>query len=78
MDTDKIMEEELHNMEIADNIEKMPPAEKDSLREMINTGAFPQAANFEILTVDGDKIEVYFEPYSVAPYSYGIQSVQIK
>ena len=26
MDTDKIMEEELHNMEIAESIENMPPA----------------------------------------------------
>ena len=56
----------------------MPPSEQDSIREMINTGAFPQAGNFEIFTVDGTKVYVYFEPYSVAPYSYGIQKVQIK
>ncbi len=56
----------------------MPPSEQDALREMINTGAFPQAGNYEIFTVDEDNIFVYFEPYSVAPYSYGIQKIQIK
>ena len=56
----------------------MPPSEKDSLREMINTGAFPQAVNFEIFTIDGNKVYAWFEPYSVAPYSYGIQKVQVK
>ena len=56
----------------------MPPKEKDSMREMINTGAFPQAGNFEIFTVDGAKVYVLFEPYSVAPYAYGIQKVQVK
>ena len=56
----------------------MPPSEQDALREMINTGAFPQAGNFEIYTVDDNKLFVFFEPYSVAPYSYGIQKVQVK
>ena len=56
----------------------MPPSEEDALREMINTGAFPQAGNFEIYTVDENKIYVYFEPYSVAPYSYGIQKIRVK
>lgn len=56
----------------------MSPTEKDALKQMINTGAFPQAGNFEIFTVDGSKIFVLFEPYSVAPYAYGIQKVQIK
>ena len=55
----------------------MPPSEQDSIREMINTGAFPQAGNFQIFTIDGNKVYVWFEPYSVAPYSYGIQKVQV-
>ena len=63
---------------LIDNNKKMAPAEEDSLREMINTGAFPQAGNFELFTVDGSKVFVWFEPYSVAPYSYGIQKVQVK
>lgn len=56
----------------------MPPSEQDALREMINTGAFPQAGNYEIFTVDDEHLFVYFEPYSVAPYSYGIQKIQVK
>ena len=68
----------LYKRLIGDDKTGMPPSEKDSIREMINTGAFPQAGNFEIYTVDDTKVYVYFEPYSVAPYSYGIQKVQIK
>lgn len=63
---------------LIDNNKKMAPAEEDSLREMINTGAFPQAGNFELFTVDGSKVFAWFEPYSVAPYSYGIQKIQVK
>lgn len=63
---------------LIDNKKKMPLAEEDSLREMINTGAFPQAGNFEIFTVDGNKVYAWFEPYSVAPYSYGVQKIQVK
>ena len=63
---------------LINNKKSLPPAEEDSLRAMINTGAFPQAGNFEIFTVAGNKIFVWFEPYSVAPYSYGIQKIQIK
>ena len=69
---------QLYKKLIDDNKSKLPPAEKDSIREMINTGAFPQAGNYEIFTVDGAKVIVWFEPYSVTPYSYGIQKVQIK
>ena len=49
----------------------------NDMKEMINTGAFPQAGNFEIFTLKGKKMTVYFEPYSVAPYVYGIQTVEI-
>ncbi len=63
---------------LIDNNKDLPPAEIDSMREMINTGAFPQAGNFEIFTVEGDKIYAWFEPYSVAPYSYGIQKILVK
>ena len=68
----------LYKRLIDDDKTGMPPSEQDSIREMINTGAFPQAGNFEIYTLDGTKVYVYFEPYSVAPYSYGIQKVQVK
>ena len=68
----------LYKTLIDDDKTGMPPSEKDSLREMINTGAFPQAGNFELFTLNGSKLFVYFEPYSVAPYSYGIQKIQVK
>lgn len=74
----EITRKKLYQTLIEDDKSDMPPAEKDSMREMINTGAFPQAGNYEIFTVDGEKVFVYFEPYSVAPYSYGVQKVQIK
>lgn len=48
------------------------------MREMINEGAFPQPGNFEIFTMNKENVYVYFEPYSVAPYSYGIQKIEIK
>ena len=69
---------QLYKRLIDDNKNGLPPAEKDSMREMINTGAFPQAGNFELFTVDGSKVYAWFEPYSVAPYSYGVQKVQVK
>ena len=68
----------LYKRLIDENKDSLPPGQQDSMREMINTGAFPQAGNFEIFTVDGAKVYVFFEPYSVAPYAYGIQKVQIK
>ncbi len=68
----------LYKKLIDENKNALPPGQEDSMREMINTGAFPQAGNFEIFTVDGNKVYVWFDPYSVAPYSYGIQKVQIK
>ena len=73
-----ICRNKLYKKLIDDNKAGLTPSEKDSIRAMINTGAFPQAGNYEIFTVDGPKVFVYFEPYSVAPYSYGIQKVQIK
>ena len=45
---------------------------------MINEGTFPQAGNFETFTIEKNIVTIYFEPYSVAPYSYGIQKVKIK
>ena len=68
----------LYKKLIDDNKAAIPAAEKDAMREMINTGAFPQAGNFEIFTVDGATVYVWFEPYSVAPYAYGIQKIQVK
>lgn len=77
-DISSIVRNKLYKKLIEDDKTGLPPSEQDSIREMINTGAFPQPGNFEIFTIDENKIYVYFEPYSVAPYSYGIQKVQIK
>lgn len=44
----------------------------DQLRE---EGTAPYAGNFQNYVLDGNKVIIYFEPYSVAPYSYGIPEV---
>lgn len=77
-DISSVCRNHLYKTLIDENKSAITPAEKDAMREMINTGAFPQAGNFEIFTVDGAKVYVFFEPYSVAPYSYGIQKIQVK
>ena len=73
-----VSRQNLYKKLISNNKKSITPSEEDSIREMINTGAFPQAGNFEIFSVSGNKVFVWFEPYSVAPYSYGIQKIQIK
>lgn len=62
---------------IDDNKDITTPSEIMDMKEMINSGAFPQAGNFEIFTIKNKSLTVYFEPYSVAPYVYGIQTVII-
>lgn len=54
------------------------PSEEKEVLAMINEGTAPQAGNFEIFTVSKNSVTIYFEPYAVAPYSYGIQKVEIK
>lgn len=81
MDINKISEisrNQLYDRLINHNKDISSPSQIDDLKEMINTGAFPQIGNFEIFTIAKKNLTIYFEPYSVAPYSYGIQSVNIK
>lgn len=52
--------------------------QKDTFMENINVEVFPQASNFEKFTLDDKILNIYYEPYSVAPYSYGIQVVSFK
>lgn len=52
--------------------------QKETFLESINTAVFPAASNFERFTVDKNSLTVYYEPYEVAPYSYGIQKVTFK
>lgn len=49
-----------------------------SLQQMIEDGTTVNPGNYENFTVDNSGITVYFEPYTVAPYAYGIQKVKIK
>ncbi len=74
----EVCRKQLYKKLIDDDKSGMPPSEIDSIREMINTGAFPQAGNFEIFIVDGIKVYALFEPYSVAPYAYGVQKIQVR
>lgn len=69
--------EKLYKTLIDNNKNVTSSSEIIDMKEMINSGAFPQAGNFEIYTLSGKKMTVYFEPYSVAPYVYGIQTVEI-
>lgn len=81
MDINKISEisrNQLYDRLINNNKDISSPSQIDDLKEMINMGAFPQIGNFEIFTIAKKNLTIYFEPYSVAPYSYGIQSVNLK
>lgn len=63
---------------ITNNKNVSTPNEEIDMKEMINSGAFPQLGNFEIFTLYKNKVNVYFEPYAVAPYAYGIQKVEME
>ena len=74
----EICRNQLYEKLIAKNKNITKPSDEVDMKEMINTGAFPQAGNFEIFTVGKKTATVYFEPYSVAPYFYGIQTAEVK
>lgn len=46
-----------------------------STNEWIDSGTDPANNSFDTFTCDGKKITIYFEPYIVAPYSSGTQTV---
>lgn len=48
----------------------------ENLDNMRREGTAPIAGNFQNFILDGNKVIIYFEPYSVAPYSYGIPEVE--
>lgn len=48
------------------------------MQEWINEGTFPTPDNYEIFTVNNNILSVYFEEYTVAPYAYGPQCIEIK
>ena len=45
--------------------------------DWIAEGTIPEASNYQTFTYDGKTLTVYFEPYTVAPYSEGVQKVTI-
>lgn len=49
-----------------------------SNKDWIDSGTEPYPHNFEIFLVNEKKVVIYFEPYSVGPYSEGIQAVELK
>ena len=50
---------------------------KKARTDWIAEGTIPEAGNYQTFTYDGKKLTVYFEPYTVAPYSEGVQKVTI-
>ncbi|MFA6855856.1 MAG: DUF3298 domain-containing protein [Treponema sp.] len=50
---------------------------EDECMKWIAEGTAPEEKNYEKFTYDGKTLTVYFEPYIVAPYVYGIQKVKI-
>ncbi|MBP3709208.1 MAG: DUF3298 and DUF4163 domain-containing protein [Treponema sp.] len=50
---------------------------QDSRKDWIAEGTAPEEYNYQIFTFDGTTLTVYFEPYIVAPYAYGVQKVEI-
>lgn len=54
------------------------PSSEAERKQWIRDGTAPEHGNYEIFTVDGKNLTVWFEEYKVAPYSCGIQKVRIK
>ncbi len=54
------------------------PSSEAERKQWIRDGTAPEHGNYEIFTVDGRNLTVWFEEYKVAPYSCGIQKVRIK
>ncbi|QNL96830.1 DUF3298 and DUF4163 domain-containing protein [Treponema sp. Marseille-Q4132] len=50
---------------------------KKARTDWIAEGTIPEAGNYQTFTYDGKTLTVYFEPYTVAPYSEGVQKVTI-
>nr|HMQ68325.1 RsiV family protein [Ignavibacteria bacterium] len=51
--------------------------EDDNLSDMITDGASADMKNFSNWSVENDTLIIIFNPYQVAPYVYGMQSVGI-
>lgn len=51
---------------------------KLKITQMIDDGTAPLPGNYEVFMTEDNFVTVFFEPYSVAPYSDGIQKVKIQ
>lgn len=67
----------LYKTLISDNKFDLNQESVDNLNEMREQGTAPFAGNFQNFMLDGNNVIIYFQPYSVAPHSYGIQKVQL-
>ena len=50
---------------------------KEARESWIYDGTMADDSNYKIFTYDGKTLTVYFEPYTVAPYAYGVQKVEL-
>lgn len=75
----QICDKDLYDQFIGNDEAKfnLDQGEIDNLDEMRRGGVAPYASNFENFVLDGNKLIIYFEQYSVAPYSYGICQVEV-
>ena len=69
---------QLYKKLISENKFEITGEEVNILTEMMDEGTLPMAGNFQNFTLDGNKLYIYFEQYKVAPYSYGIQVVELE
>ena len=62
---------------LVDGDKSLTVEQRRSLVSMINAGTAADAEHLSCFTTDGKTLTMYFEPYAVAPYAYGIQTVQL-
>lgn len=72
-----ISRKKLYEKLISENKKDLDQQTVEILDEMRNEGTTPFASNFEKFTLNGNKLIIYFEPYTVAPYYYGVQEIEI-
>lgn len=67
----------LYKQYVSDDKSNMTQETVEILDQMRDAGTAPYAGNFQNYVLDGGKLIIYFEPYTVAPYSYGIPQVEL-
>lgn len=64
--------------QLSESILNIEGANNPENKRIIYEGTEPIPSNFKTFTIDKKTVTIYFEPYAVAPYSYGIQKVIFK